>query len=124
MSLITDITGQSFIAMKETKRFLVQSIIFILRIPLLFILSFLGKWGIFYSIGFAYLSAAVISIIYLGKNINLNLKIDNTFLKKSFQFSSKNYISNVLLALPSLILPILILNILGEECFRYILYSI
>lgn len=126
INLITDILGQSFIAMKETKRFLIQNVMFVLRIPLLFILLFLGKWGIFCSIGFAYTLAAIASMIYLGKNIHLNLKIDSTFLKNSFRFSSKNYISNVLLSLPSLILPILILNILGEEAsaIYYIVFNI
>jgi len=115
ISSITDITNQSLIATKETKHYLIQNMILILRIPFLYLLVSLGEWGIFYSLCIAYLSATIFSLLYLNRFIGFNLKIDREFINKSYTFSLHSYISNVLLALPSLILPIIILNLLNEK---------
>jgi O-antigen/teichoic acid export membrane protein len=68
----------------------------------------------------AYLLASLFALLLLSKSIGFNLKIDKPFVKESFRFLSRNYISNVLFAAPMLVLPLIILNLLGEaEAAKY-----
>lgn len=120
MNSITSITGIAFTAIRKADYFLFQNILLATRVPLLIPLVFLGNFGIFGSIGLAYIFSALFAILYVKKNIRLDFKIDNQFIKKSFSFSSGNYISNIFITIPTLIIPIMILNMLGEaEAAKY-----
>jgi len=120
MNSITSTTGNAFIASRKAEQRFIQNIFLALRIPLLIPLVLFGCFGIFGSCGLAYLFAALFALLFLRKFIEVSFKIDKNFIKESFRFSSGNYISNIFVAVPTLILPIMILNMLGEaEAAKY-----
>ena len=68
----------------------------------------------------AYLLSALFTILLLCKSVRFDFKVDKKFINESFSFSSGNYISSVLQTVPTMIMPILILNLLGEaEAAKY-----
>ncbi|PWB50029.1 MAG: hypothetical protein C3F06_13065 [Candidatus Methanoperedenaceae archaeon] len=114
MNSIVSITGNALTAMRKVDNFFFQYVIQSIRIPLLIPFVFLGSFGIFGSVGLAYLLCTLFTILLLRKNIRFDFKVDKKFIKESFSFSSGNYISSVLQTVPTMIMPILILNLLGE----------
>jgi len=115
MHSIYFITGESFKALRDTKDYFMQNTVLSTRVLLLFPLVFLGSFGIFGAIGAAYLLATIYSIFILSRRIKLNYRIDRDYLKKSFSFSSGNYISNLLYESPSLLMPPIILSMIGKQ---------
>jgi len=126
ISSITLIMGNAFIAMRKAKYYFLQNVFMASRVLLLIPLVFLGSFGIFGSVGIAYFVAAFFLYLVLKKFLVFNLKIDKNFIRKSFKFSFMNYISNIFFAIPTLILPIIILNLLGgaEAAKYYIAFAI
>ena len=126
MSSITSIMGNAFVAMRNGGLFFFQNVLQGVRVLLLIPLVFLGSFGIFGSVGISYLIATLFSFLIIKKHIGLNFKIDKAFIKESLSYSSGNYVSHVLMVSPTLILPILILNLSGEieTAKYYIAYAI
>lgn len=120
MNSIVSITGNALTAMRKADQFFFQNVMLASRIPLLIPLAFLGSFGIFGSVGLAFLLSALFTILLLRKSVKFDFKFDNKFIKESFRFSSGNYISSVFQTVPTMIMPILILNLLGEaEAAKY-----
>lgn len=113
MNSIVIIIGSGFNALRKSEGYLFQNMILALRVPLLIPLVYLGSFGIFSSIGLAFLFSALFSLIYLSKTVKLNLKIDKQIIRESFKFSGSNYVSNIFATFPTLILPIMVSNVLG-----------
>jgi len=126
MNSITSIMGNAFVVMRNGDLFFFQNVLQGVRVPLLIPLVIFGSFGIFGSVGISYLIATLFSFLIIKKHIDLNFKIDKAFIKESFSYSSGNYISHVLMVSPTLILPILILNLSGEieTAKYYIAYAI
>lgn len=120
------LTGNTFIAMRDGGNYLFQNIIRLIRIPLLALLGILKGFGIFVSVGLAYILCSLISISILHKSIGINFKVNLIFLKESLKFSSFNYLANNLALAPEYILPIMVLSMLGkkEAAIFYIAFSI
>lgn len=118
---VAAITGNAFLAERKAENYFLQNIFMALRIPLLIPLAFLGTFGIFGSTGLAFLVASIFALIVLVRSLNsIRPEIDVEFIKWSFKFSSWNYVSNILSTAPTLVLPIMVLNILGEaEAAKY-----
>ena len=119
-------TGNSFIAIREAKLYFYQNIILALRLILLFPFVIYESFGIFGSMALATIASAVYSFFRINKNIHFEAKLDKQFIKESFNFSFGNHISDLLVVVPTLILPVMILNMVGEaETARFsIAYSI
>jgi O-antigen/teichoic acid export membrane protein len=120
------ISGNVFIALRYGNYFLYQNLFIGIRIFFLFPFVFLGVLGIFYSIGIAYLLALFFPILIIYR---LRLRISGInfdYLKESLNFSAGNYFINLFLSIPSVLLPIFVLSILGDEqaAVFYITYSI
>lgn len=118
---IAAISGNAFIADRKADYYLFQNILMALRIPFLVPLAFLGAFGIFGSVGLSFLLASFFALISIRRNVtNLQPKVDTIFVKRSFRFSSWNFTSNLLSNAPTLILPLMVLNLLGEaEAAKY-----
>lgn len=115
-------TGNTFLAIRKAEYYFFQNIFLALRIPLLIPLVFLGASGIFAACGLAYLLAAMFAFPFLSKFIKFDFHPDKKFIKESFRFSSGNYFSKIFSEVPLLILPIMVLNFLGEaETAKYYL---
>jgi O-antigen/teichoic acid export membrane protein len=96
------------------------------RLVFLFPLVAFGTMGILGSLTAAYAISMICSIPMLYRlGIRLR-KVDWSFLKKSFAFSAGNYMSEVFVATPIMIMPSIVLNTLGaaDAAFYYIAYSL
>ena len=113
--------GYIFVADRKAELYFLQNIMQAIRIPALFPLTPLGVFGIFGSIGLGHLAAALFSLAKIQIGISqIRPQVDREFLSKSFRFSSLNYLSSLLYAAPTLIMPILVLSLLDEaEAAKY-----
>lgn len=121
MNSVESITGRVFIAERKSEHYFYQNIFMSLRIPLLILLSFLGTWGIVCSFGLAFMMASIFGLMSIKRILTVReLNFDMEFINRSLKFSSWNYISNILSLMPTLILPIIVLKMLGEaEAAKY-----
>lgn len=112
---VAAITGRVFVADRRASYYLFQNLFMALRIPLLIPLAYFGTFGIFGSVGISFLVASFFALIVLRRTVAASRPtLDMYFIRKSFRFSSWNYTSNILTTAPNLILPIMVLNFLGE----------
>lgn len=124
---IASLTSISFVALRRAEYSFLQNLFLGSKVVFLLPFIFLGALGIFISIGLASLLAVLFSFFFLYRfGFSLRPALDKKFLNEAFHFSIGNYIAGLFLSLPSLILPILVLNILGAEeaAYYYIAYSI
>ena len=113
---VATITGRAFYANRNAEFYFFQNLFMALRIPLLIPLAFLGTFGIFSSYGLSFLGASLFALIVFRRNIAaIRPKVDMKFVHKSFKFTSWNFASNILSTAPTLILPLMVLNTLGES---------
>jgi O-antigen/teichoic acid export membrane protein len=123
LASINSLTDSIFIAYRSAQYSLITNGFIIsiakLLLPLLFV-GF-GAYGIFASAGFATSIGMLASIIFLIIKFNYRpkLTIDKNVLKKVFQYSSGSYISNLLNVIPTLTLPIIVINHLGAPASAY-----
>ncbi len=118
---VAAITGNVFVADRKADHYFFQNIFMALRIPFLVPLAFLGTVGIFCSLGLSFLVASFFGIIILRRSFCvIGSEHSMDFVRRSFKFSYWNYASNILSIAPVLILPVMILNMLGEgEVAKY-----
>lgn len=97
-----------------------------MRIALLLPFVFLGSFGIFSSLGVAYLAVFLLSVFFIRQNFVITGEISSEYLKEKFRFSSFNYLASLLASIPTLVFPIMILNLLGAEdaALYYIAFTI
>lgn len=126
LEAIVAIAGTAFLAMRKGAYYLFLNILLAARIPLLIPFVPLQSYGIFSALGLANILASVIAFLLLRNYVALNFRIDRQFIKDAFKFSAGNYLSNVLAAVPGLIFPIVVLNLLGKAAAAqyYIAFAI
>lgn len=123
---VLTLSGTLFVVSKRGEYYFMQSLIIGSRIIFLVPLLHAGSLGIIASFGIAFTIGLFQTILSLYK-IGIKFEgFDIGFVKKSFKFSAGNYIIGIFMLAPSLILPIIILNLLGKEdaATYYIDYSI
>lgn len=115
------VTGNAFVADRKADHYFFQNLFMALRIPALIPLALLGVFGIIGSFGLGFLVASFFGLAALRRSIaSIKLEVDWDFIRRSFYFSFWNYISSILSAAPTLIIPIMVLNMQGEaEAARY-----
>ncbi|RJQ27862.1 MAG: lipopolysaccharide biosynthesis protein [Peptococcaceae bacterium] len=117
---LASITGNAFTAIRRAEHYFLQNIFLALRIPFLYPLITMGAFGVFSACGLAYFFSSIFSLRLLSGSMKFNLKIDKIFIKESFRFSSGNYVSRFFSEAPPFILPLMIINLLGEaEAAKY-----
>ena len=121
LNTIVVIGGNAFVADRKADHYFLQNLIQAIRIPALLPLAFLGAYGIFGAIGLGYLAAAIYVLVKIQMSVSqIRPQVDREFIRKSFRFSSLNYLSSLLYAAPTLIMPILVLSMLDEaEAAKY-----
>lgn len=113
---ITLISGNMLLALRKGQYFFIQTILISLRMFLLIPLAYSANFGIFLSLGICYVLSAAFSLWVLRKEVKINiLTIDRSFVKESLKFSIGSYCSNLLEEAPILLLPIIVLNLIGQE---------
>ncbi len=106
-------TGNTFLSLKKGEYYLAQNALDAVRIPALIPFSILGAMGIFLSSGLSIMLCSIVAIFFIFRAIKLRFNFSMDFLKQTSRLSTINYISDLLLEIPSLLLPLLILNLLG-----------
>jgi O-antigen/teichoic acid export membrane protein len=109
------IIGKTFIGTRQSRYYLLQNTIQSSRLLLLIPLAFLGTFGIFGADLLAYVISLALMSFILARMIKFEFNIDLEFIKKSIRFSSTFFLSNAAYSLPFFLLPIIVLNILGQE---------
>lgn len=107
--------SNTFLSLRRADLRLIQNIIMGGRVLLLIPFVGLGALGIFSSMGFAYIVSAALALILVQKFLPIHFEISKSYLKDTFQFSIFNYMAGLLQTLPTLVLPLLILNLLGPD---------
>jgi O-antigen/teichoic acid export membrane protein len=125
-NVLTVLAGNAFLALRKAKYYFLQNMITGSRLILLFPFVIFGSLGVFNSYGASFVIALIFSILLLFKFGIHPKKLDKSFLKDSFHFSMGNYTFGILTAVPSQILAIIILNVLGAEqtAYYYIAFTI
>ena len=126
-SSIGAITSNAFLALREGKYYLLQSLLMGSRLIFLIPLIGYGLLGLYSSFGAAYLiTAFTLILLIILKGIKPHITADKKFLQESWKYSAGNYLAGLLSGAPALVLPIMILNLLGAEqaAYYYIAYSI
>jgi len=121
---IFGIQYNAFIALRNTKFSFIQNATYqSLKIPLSIIFVGFGVLGIFSSVGVAILIALIISIFFslpkLLPEYRLRFTIKRKVINEILHFSFGNYIADIFYNIPSMILPILIVNVLSPEMGAY-----
>ena len=117
--------NDTFIAERRSGFALARGLIFgVLRLPLPILLAaFFHSFGIFASWGISLAVALVISVLIFLPRAQTGYRLLPTISKSAvnemMHFSLANYISNQFWFLPSFILPIMVLNLLGAELNAY-----
>ena len=117
----------TLVAMRKAHLSLILNLLLGLRIPILFFIAYLGVFGIFSALVFAFLVTSGSAMFMLYKHgIILTRKIDLAALRNIFKFSIGNYTAGIFTILPLTVIPIMILNTVGakEAAYFYIAYSI
>lgn len=124
---ITQLTANSFVAIRKAGFQFIQSLVVGSRIIFVFPLVTLGAMGIFNAIGIsAVLTVAITFILLVKSGVKPVLVIDRNFLNESFHFSIENYLYSLFMAGPNMVMPVMVLNILGAEqaAYFYIAFAI
>jgi O-antigen/teichoic acid export membrane protein len=100
-----------------------------LKLPLVIVLVSLGAFGIFSSWGIAAAMMFILGLYFLVKTqpgYLPSLSFSGKVVKRMFQFSFVNYVSEVFGNVPMYILPLMVLGVLGAEqnAYYYIAYGV
>ncbi len=122
---LSELLSAVFIARRRADFVLLKSMIFsLLKIPLPILFAlFFPAFGIVNSWGIAILVAFTISIFLflprLQNGYRPYIKFDIAPLKNIGKYSAGNYLANLMIVAPSLVLPLLVVNLLGARQNAY-----
>ena len=110
-----------FIGFREAKYSFIQTVVIFMRILALPIFVALGAVGIFISFGITSIFAYIVGIYILYKIYNYKIKffVNKKILKVILPYSVGNYLAALLASLPTYVLPILVVNVLGAKTNAY-----
>jgi O-antigen/teichoic acid export membrane protein len=117
--------NNALLALRRGGLYLLQNLIMNLRLPLLLIM--MSVFGIFLSYDIVLLITCTFGAIVLAKEgLNYKFGIDKKIVKETMYYSFGNYTANIFTLLPSTIIPIMIINLLGtkENAYFYVAYTI
>jgi O-antigen/teichoic acid export membrane protein len=121
-SSLNNILESVFIAYRSAKYILVKNTIFsIIKLALPIFLISLGAYGIFASVGIATVIALILGFIFLIIKFNylINPTINTEVVKRMTKFSLGNYLAGFIGGVPTMVLPIIILDSLGAKFSAY-----
>lgn len=120
-----------FVALRDTKySFAQNTLLSILKIPLIIVLTSFSALGLFGSWGFSVIIAIFVGLLFSLKQLLPEYSIYPVFKKntliKIMKFSTGNYLVNISSTVPILLIPIIISNFLPPEqnAYFYIAYTI
>ncbi|AKB19814.1 MULTISPECIES: polysaccharide biosynthesis C-terminal domain-containing protein [unclassified Methanosarcina] len=126
-SSVIFMAGIAFVAIREAEFQLYMNLIVGSRVLFLMLFISLGAIGIFYAVGASFFFAFIVALVLIIKSgINPKLEVDNKYLTDSFNFSAGNYLTGLFMTVPTMLLPIIILNmhLVEQAAYYYIVYGI
>ncbi|HEX6480960.1 MAG TPA: oligosaccharide flippase family protein [Ktedonobacteraceae bacterium] len=111
-----------FMAFRAASNILIKNIIIsTLKLMLPFVLIGLGAYGIFASTASALAAGVLVSLIVLLLKFKIRPSISLNFslVKKTSVYSFANYIVGFMINMPSLVLPVIILNVISARYAAY-----
>ncbi len=113
-----------FVAKRTSNLVIVKSTVFnALKIPLAIFAAYLGAFGIFASWGVAMAIAGGVALLFFIPRILPgfipSLTIDRAVINDIIHFSLGNHVAHLLYLAPSLILPLMVVNLLGGQMNAY-----
>ena len=121
-SALNTISENIFIAYRSSKYILIKNtVLSLVKLALPIFLISLGAYGIFASVGIAVAIAFILSLIFLIFKFGYLIKptVNREVVRRMTKFSLGNYIAGFIGGLPSMILPIIVLNNLGAKFSAY-----
>lgn len=122
LSAINSLSDSIFTALRAPHLILiVNSLMSLLKLLLPFIFVALGAWGIVSGVTGSIVAAMILSIFLIKSKfgLSLSLTVNLKILKRISYVSISNYFANILSGLPSLVLPLIVLNKLGAQESAY-----
>ncbi len=122
LNTVNAITDSVFTALREAEWVFVSNFVqSISKLVALITLSSLGVWGIIGSNIFGVVVAVglCLLIIILRYHVHFRLSINNSVLKEVRKYAFGNYVSGIIGALPSLLLPLIITSRISPEQTAY-----
>lgn len=105
----------TFVAIRRAEIVVLQSLLGGSRILFLFPLVAMGAMGVFWSEALASIVMLLFSIFVLWMMKVRFMGIDLRFLKTSVRYSAGNYVGGLLLLLPTQLMPLMVLSLLGAS---------
>lgn len=121
-SALNLLTDSIFIAYRASKyNFIKYTFQSLAKLALPIALVTLGAFGVFASSSIAFVLAFFLSLYYLAKKFKFkpSFSVNSGIVKNLWKFSSANYIAELLNTLPTIVMPIIILNKLGAAQAGY-----
>lgn len=121
------LTDSVLIAHRDARWVVLKSLIFsILKLALPLLLIALGAFGIFMSVEIsAFIALIAIWVFWSsGKSFKIAFAFDKAIIKKMLGFNASNYIANIMLSAPALVMPLILASTLGPEAAAYFYYPI
>lgn len=112
----------TFMAFRAARNILIKDLIIgILKLLLPFVFIVFGAFGIFASASFALTVGVLIGLIVLIFNFQVkpSFSVNLSIIKGVFRYSIANYITNIAMIMPSLVLPVILLNTLSAKYAAY-----
>jgi O-antigen/teichoic acid export membrane protein len=127
LASILSIQNFALIAIRRADLSLIQYIFCVVRLPLIFMISFMGTYAVFYSLSIAYAIAISfgLAVLYLS-GISFTFKLNVDAIRKILTYSLGNYTADLFVNAPATIIPIIIIYTIGaaNNAYYYIAYSI
>ena len=114
-------------ALRRGDLYLLQTIIFGIRIPLLLIFAAFGVMGILSALEIAYFITFITGLYIISRlGVKFRLTLNVGSLKEIFKFSLGTYTADILSIAPTAIIPLMIVNTIGavNNAYFYIAFSI
>jgi O-antigen/teichoic acid export membrane protein len=119
--------NNALVSLRRGDLFLIQNLVFGLRVPLLFAVAGLGILGIFTSFDIALLATLAFGAYVLYRyGFSFRFKANTSSLRKILTFSLGNYVAGIFVIFPMTIMPVLIVNTIGAQgsAYFYVAYSV
>jgi len=117
----------TFITIRRAELILIQNLLLGARIPILLLITGLGVFGVFSSLGVAHLMTFVFGDFMLQRyGLSFTRSFDIASIRKILKFSLGNYSAGIFMMAPGTIIPIMIVNTIGakEGAYFYVAYSV
>ena len=120
ISPLTALQSQGvFVGFRKAEYTFYQTIVTFARVAIVPFLTAFGAFGIYASYSLTSILAFLLGLFLISKTCSYRFSFSFKLLNDIFHYSAGNYLARILESLPTLILPIMVVNVLGAEQNAY-----